>query len=407
MMAAPLLAALVAAAAAAPAPSAAKATPATPAAKATPTEKAAKATPATPAAKATQVAAPVTGCLPAAPLPGLGAVDPFRPPDPKATELNSAGKTYYRDGKWEEARIEYRAAEAADPAFLAPRLNVACSFVRQERFAEATAEVEALLARAYVPWAREVLEAFDLGALKPRPEMARIRRAMTAAATAWGADLDDAVLFVGRARAPLKIPPTGPGFFILNPHQEVYAFLPTTGRFRQLTNEDGRVLGLLPTPDHRRIVYVTAEKLIRGAGDGDLALRGVAIGELTLATMTAEPPVRVEGDVRRIELTTVGAMTTFRIEGERVSGVFRRGDRGGLEPLPSRPVGRGGAIVTARGAEAAAATAPIAARAGCRAIAREITASGKPRAVVVSAPGRPARRIGESFGAGLVGLPIP
>ena len=70
----------------------------------------------------------------------------FARPRPKATELNSAGKDFYRDGKWEEARIEYRAAEAADPAFLAPRLNVACSFVRQERFAEATAEVEALLA---------------------------------------------------------------------------------------------------------------------------------------------------------------------------------------------------------------------------------------------------------------------
>jgi hypothetical protein len=374
MIAAPLLAALVAAAPPAPA----------------------------------SAAAPVSGCLPAAPLPGLGAVDPFRPPDPKATELNSAGKTYYRDGKWEEARIEYRAAEAADPSFLAPRLNVACSFVRQERFAEATAEVEALLARAYVPWAREVLEAFDLAALKPRPEMARIRRAMTAAATAWGADLDDAVLFVGRARTPLKIPPTGPGFFILNPHQEVYAFLPTTGRFRQLTNEDGRVLGLLVTPDHRRIVYVTAEKLIRGADPDDLALRGVAIGELTLATMTPETPVRVDGDVRRIELAAVGAMTTFKIDGDRVSGWFRRADKGRLEPLPPRPgTGRSGPVVTAHGAVPATAPAPVGAKAGCRATAREIAAPGKLRTVVVSAPGRPARRIGESFGAGLVGLPIP
>src|SRR4051812_34588066 len=353
-------------------------------------------------------APPVSGCLPTAPLAGLGAVDPFRPPDPRATELNSAGKTYYRDGKWEEARIEYRAAEAADPTFLAPRLNIACSFVRQERFAEATAEVETLLARAYVPWAREVLEAFDLGALKPRPEMARIRRAMTAAATAWGAGLDDAVLFVGRARAPLRIPPTGAGFFILNPHQEVYAFLPVTGRFRQLTNEDGRVLGLLTTPDHRRIVYVTAEKLIRGASPDDLALRGVAIGELTLATMTAEPPVRVDGDVRRVELAAVGAMTTFRIEGDRVSGLFRRADKGRLEPLPARPgAGRGGAIVTARGAEPSAAPTAATASAGCRATAREIAARGKPRTVVVSAPRRPARVIGEQFGAGLAGLPIP
>lgn len=365
------------------------------------------ATPAAPAKPSAAPTPPARGCLPAAPLPGLGVVDPFRPPDPKATELNSAGKSYYRDGKWEEARIEYRAAETADPAFLAPRLNIACSFVRQERFAEATAEVEALLARAYVPWAREVLEAFDLGALKPRPEMARIRRAMTAAAAAWGADLDDAVLFVGRARAPLKIPANGPGFFILNPHQEVYAFLPTTGRFRQLTNEDGRVLALLRTPDRRRVVYVTAEKLIRGAKDDDLVLRGVAIGELTLATMTAEPPIRVAGDVRRVELAAVGAMVTFRIDGDRVSGLFRRADRGGLDPLPPRTGGKGGAIVTARGAEPAAGLPLPIGRAGCQASVREIVAPGKPRTVVVSAPGRPPRRLGEQFGAGLVGLPIP
>jgi hypothetical protein len=365
------------------------------------------ATPAAPATPSATPARPARGCLPAAALPGLGVVDPFRPPDPKATELNSAGKSYYRDGKWEEARIEYRAAETADPAFLAPRLNVACSFVRQERFAEATAEVEALLARAYVPWAREVLEAADLGALKPRPEMARIRRAMTAAAAAWGADLDDAVLFIGRARAPLKIPATGPGFFILNPHQEVYAFLPTSGRFRQLTNEDGRVIGLLRTPDRRRVVYVTAEKLIRGAKDDDLALRGVVIGELTLATMTAEPPIRVAGDVRRVELAAVGATVTFKIDGDRVSGLFRRGDRGGLDPLPPSPGRKGGAIVTARGAEPAPGPPPSIGRAGCQASVREIVAPGKPRTVLVSAPGRPPRRLGEQFGAGLVGLPIP
>jgi hypothetical protein len=362
---------------------------------------------ATPAAPAKP---PAAACLPASPLPGLGAVDPFHAPDAKATELNSAGKSYYRDGKWEEARIEYRAAEAADPAFLAPRLNVACSFVRQERFAEATAEVEALLARAYVPWAREVLEAADLGALKPRPEMARIRRAMTAAASAWGADLEDAVLFVGRARAPLRVPPEGAGFFILNPHQEVYAFLPSTGRFRQLTNEDGRVLAMLRTTDRRRVVYVTADKLIRGV-DGTLTLRGVALGELTLGTMTVEAPIRVDGDVRRLEIAAVGAMTIFKIDGDRVSGWFQRGDRGdrgnkaGLEPLPGRAGARGGAILTARGAEAA--PAPGSTLGACRVSARELTEPGKPRTIVVSAPGRPARKIGEQFGAGLVGLPLP
>jgi len=358
-----------------------------------------------------KAAAAAPACLPATPQPGLGVADPFRAPAPKATELNSAGKDFYRDGKWEEARIEYRAAVAADPSFLAPQLNVACSFVRQERFSEATAEVEALLAKAYVPWAREVLEAADLGALKPRPEMARIRRAMTAAAAAWGADLDDALIFVGRMRAPLRIPGTGAGFFILNPHQEIFAFLPATRLYRQLTNEDGRVLAMLRTPDRRRVVYVTAEKLIRGATDDVLSLRGVAFAELTLATMTLEPPARVAGDVRRVEIANVGAMTTFKIDGDRISGTFRRGDRGTLDPMPPRSGGtsggRGGVVLTARGAESVSAAVTVGGPPGCRATAREVTAAGKPRTISVSAPGRPARQVGEAFGAGLAGLPIP
>jgi len=212
---------------------------------------------------------------------------------------------------------------------------------------------------------------------------------------------------IGRMRAPLRIPGTGPGFFILNPHQEVFAFLPATGLYRQLTNEDGRVLAMLRTPDRRRIIYVTAEKLIRGAKDDDLALRGVALGELTLATMTLEAPVRIEGDVRRIEISPVGATTTFRIDGDRVSGTFRRGDHATLDSLPPRARGRGGVVLTPRGAEAVTDAAPVSSRPGCRATAREVAAAGKPRAIGVSAPGRPPRRIGEQFGAGLGGLPIP
>ena len=192
--------------------------------------------------------APPPVCLPSPPRPGLGAADPFRPPAPEATALNADGKIVYRQGKWDDARAKYRAAEEADPDFLAPRLNVACSFVRQERFDDAVAEVRALLDRAYMPWSREVLEAADLGALKVQPQMAAVRAALASAAAAWGAGLDDAVVFVGRQRAPLRIPPDGTGEFILNPHQEVFAYLPETGRFRQLTAEDGHVVAVAARP---------------------------------------------------------------------------------------------------------------------------------------------------------------
>ncbi len=137
--------------------------------------------------------------------------------------------------------------------------------MRQERFGEAVTEVRALIDRAYVPWSREVLEAADLGALKVQPQMAELKRALATAAAAWGAGLDESVIFVGRLRAPLHVPADGAGEFILNPHQEVFAFTPSTGLYRQLTAEDGHVVAVALAPDRRRIVYVTAGKLVRGA----------------------------------------------------------------------------------------------------------------------------------------------
>ena len=234
------------------------------------------------------------------PAPRPGSLDPFRSPAPEAAALNAAGKIPYRQGKWEEARAKYRAAEAADPEFLAPRLNVACSFVREERFAEATAEVISLLERAYVPWAREIREAADLGALKTRPESKQIEHAMAVAAARWSEGLDGAAVFVARQRPPLRVP-DGPGVFILNPHQEVWAFSPKTQRYRQITAEDGHVVALAAAADGR-IAYVTATKLVRGARFGDLALRGVTLHELDLTTMQPGGAATIDGDVRRIDI---------------------------------------------------------------------------------------------------------
>jgi hypothetical protein len=345
------------------------------------------------------------GCLPQKPTAGAGVADPFRAPDPQATELNAAAKVLYRQGKWEEARTEYRAAEAADPTFLAPRLNVACSFVRQERFAEAVTEVRALIDRAYVPWSREVLEAADLGALKVQPQMAELKRALGAAAVAWGAGLDESLIFVGRLRAPLHVPADGAGEFILNPHQEVFAFTPSTGRYRQLTAEDGHVVAVALAPDRRRIVYVTAGKLIRGPRPDAVALDGVAIGELTLATMTADPPIAIAGAVRRFEITGTPHGFAYRIEGDRTNGRFVVGATRTLVllgggKLPGLPL----AVLTAGGALP---VASMAVPGSCPVVARDRKSATGGRAIILSARGQWSRTLGGSFGAGLAGLPLP
>ena len=341
-------------------------------------------------------------CLPSPPAPGVGLADPFRPPAPEATQLNADGKIVYRQGKWEDARAKYRAALEADPDFLAPRLNIACSFVRQERFDEAVSEVKALLARAYVPWSREVLEAADLGALKVHPQMAEVRAALAASAAVWGAGLDDAVVFVGRLKAPLRVPPEGAGEFILNPHQEAFAYLPGSGRFRQLTAEEGHVLAAARSLDRRRLAYVTAQTWIRGEAAGDTRLEGVAIHELTLATMTVGAPVPVPGPVSRIEVRPTPHGFLFRIAGARTSGWFTPSATGAL--VPSGPVRAPvAAVLTAAGAE------PIASAAvggTCGVVAHDRRGGDGPRVIEVTTHGR-SRTVGERFGAGLAGLPLP
>ena len=342
---------------------------------------------------------PAAECTSEGATSDLGVLDPFRPPAAKAVELNAAGKAPYRQGKWEEARTQYRAALAVDPEFLAPRLNVACSFVRQERFAEATAEVVALLDRAYVPWAREILEAADLGALKVRPEMKQIEGAMARAAARWGEDLAGSLLFIARQRAPLRVP-DGPGVFILNPHQEIWAYAAASQRYRQITSEDGHVVAMVPSTDGHGVLYVTAEKLVRGAKPDDVSLRGVAVHELTYATMSVSPPARVDGDVRRLAIYYPSLVIGL---GARDEEVLVLSPTGTLEPIEVRSR-LGPPLVTLTGHGVAPARER---RFGGGLVARQTLGGGGTSVIEVGRPGAKSAPLRSGEGAGLYGLPIP
>lgn len=337
---------------------------------------------------------------------GPGTLEPFKPPATRAAELNAAAKVPYRQGKWDEARAQYREALKIDPAFLAPKLNVACSFVRQERFAEATAEVVGLLDHAYVPWGREILDAADLGALKVRPEMKEIQRAMAASAARWGEGLDEAFVYVARQRAPLRVP-DGPGVFLLNPSQEVWAYLPRTQRYRQLTAEDGHVVALARSADGQRIAYVTAEKLVRGAREDDVSLRGVEVHQLALATMTVERSARIDGDIERLEIVQRGASFWFRTGDTNKQWRLRElAAAGGATDVVGAPgaLGRSAVVLTGTG------TDPIREQRFGRACAltarQEVDGTGQTFLRLVKGKATVAT-VATGNGAGLGGLPLP
>jgi hypothetical protein len=354
--------------------------------------------PPTPVAMA--AACPARGVAPG--TPGDRAVAPA--PLPAAQALNNEAKQLYRQRRWDEALARYRAAADADPAFLAPRLNAACALARNERLGEAIREATTLVQRGYVPWAREVLEAADLAPLHVRPEMATLRTAVAAAAAAWGASLEDAVVFVARTRPPVQL--AGEGVLVLALAQEVFAWLPRTGGYRQVTADDGRVLAFVRSDDGRTLVYVRAGKLVRAPGQPP-ALRGLTLRTLDLPTMTLGSPLPLgDGDLTDLELRLpAGSPPELRITTatDRTARLwFLQG--AALVPAAAS-TGRPGPAVHLTAAGVAASQQTVALP-GCRLTARDRRVRGEIPRVQVTGRG-PALTLEARYGAGLAGLAFP
>jgi hypothetical protein len=343
---------------------------------------------------------------------GAQAVVPAAPPDPGAFALNRAGRDLYRQRRWDDARQSYRAAIAADPAFLAPRLNIACSFVQEERFGEAVAVVRDLLAAGFVPWSHEVEEAADLAPLRARPEQAALRAAMVSAGQAWGADIARALLFVARTGPPVKLADSGTS--VLSLAQEIFAYLPETGAFRQVTAEDGRVLAISVSGSGagQAVIWVRAGKLVRLPGHPPI-LRGLALRRLELPGMTLGPPIAIPGDVARLEMSPepagVGVVLTAPETGARTAWRF---DGHTLQAVPtgrttSRPDPSATVVLGPTGVSPAARPAPVAPP-PCAFTARDAAAAkaGLP-AVRITVPGRAPFILPTPHGAALHGLPFP
>jgi hypothetical protein len=355
-------------------------------------------------------------CPAAVPASGPGVIDPFHVPTPAAAQQNADGKLLYRQGRWEEARQKYRTAEALDPDFLAPALNVACSFVRQERFGEALSEVLRLIDRAYLPWSQEVLSAADLGALRVHETQGKgLRAILEAARLRWAEGVGDDLIMVARLRPPLRLGDSqggvgreaGPRALVLGLRQEVFAWSPWTRRYRQLTSEDGRVLAVARSRDGHRIAYVTAEKLVRGSDDTPV-LRGVVVSELDLGTLAPLGRGSLEGDVRRLELLAVGGGFAYRVVQGASTPATLALVEGGLRSRTVSPNVRATVTLTGRGIADDPKPVPLDGRCGGSARVMQ-SRNGGPPTIIVSSPwnGQARVAVGGPHGSGLSGLPIP
>jgi hypothetical protein len=316
--------------------------------------------------------------------------------------LNGEGKQLYRQEHWEEARAKYRAALVADPEFLWAELNIACSLSRQGLYGEAADETASLIRRAFVPWNRETLEAADLGILQDQEAYSKVKDARAEAALSWGQSVHNGILFVARTKPPVRV--AGQGILALGLNQEVFSWIPETGRYFQVTAEDGRVLAFAVSADKRRIAYLLAGKLVRTAGQAAF-LRGLSLRVLDIPTMSPGTIVPIPEDVKKVQLwfssepvlkvTDPSAKTTF---------LNFTGDR--FESIPaSRPPGRSDAVeLSAMGVDPG--TRRVA-RAKCGFVLATERASGGNWRLTVSSRGAKPFHLDTRYGAGLAGLPFP
>jgi len=338
---------------------------------------------------------------PAPNAPGLTGVAKL--PAAEAMRLNGEGKKLYRQERWQKAREKYRAALAADPHLLGAALNVACSFSRQRRYPEAAAEAARLIRKAYVPWNREVEEAADLGILQDQSaDYAKIQAARREAGEAWGKQVGEGVLIVARTKPPLKL--TGDGVLVLGLNQEIFAWIPETGRFFQVTAEDGRVLAFAASADGQRIAYLLAGKLVRPAG-GAGSLRGLALRVLELQGMHLGPVLPISDDVSRVQLWFT---TQPELKVTHASGAVSMWKLGasGLErdARPTSPPRAGSVVLTGAGVEPAS---RVVKRNKCRfTLSTQRDSAGIWRVQVSRSRSKPFA-LDAKYGAGLGGMPFP
>jgi hypothetical protein len=332
---------------------------------------------------------------------------PFRRPSQAAFDLNRKGREHYRARRWEEARASYQQALLADPAFLAPRLNIACAHVQQERFAEVVAEASELARAGFMPWSRQIREAADLAPLHARPEeMKALQEALQAAGRSWGAALQGAVLFVARRAPPVRLPPRG--VLYLGLEQEILAWLPGSGVYRQVTAEEGRVLGFVQSADGRTVVYVRAGRLVREPGR-KASLRALSLRRLDLPTMALGPEVPVSGDVLALQVDPPGPDGTTRVvleTGDKPRRPYRL-DGVVLVPLAGPAPSNGGSRTLRLTAEGVGGSDSETRSSPCRFHVRDVRSAGGPPAVRIQPVAGKAFPLEAAFGAGLRGLPFP
>ena len=346
----------------------------------------------------------MSSCPTILPTPGqLGTPEVAPLPSAKAMSLNAEGKSAYRHEHFDIAVERYKQAFEVDPSMVSAEFNMACGLSRLHRDAEAIEHASNAIRQACVPWAREVFESADLAVLAGTPQWSSVEQVRKTSCLDWGAQASEGTFFVARNHPPVNL--NGEGVLVLKLYQEVFSYQPSTGRYLQVTSEDGNVLAIAVAPDNRMLAYVTGTKLIN-ARDTSSLLRGLAVRTLSLATMSLSRSSPLPKDIRKIDLaiSPSGVVEVEYIDENNAHG-FLRFDGERLDPIdkPTVPKRIPRTILTCAGVT----PNELASRNGkCTYFLKDGKAANVPK-ITVFAGEKELFQIKARYGAGIRGITFP
>jgi hypothetical protein len=237
---------------------------------------------------------------PAAPAIEVGMADPWaRMNSPVAKSLQRGYKALNAK-KWEECSAAFGEVTAALPDYLPARFYTARALLMQGKAAEARQALEELARRNPLVYASRITSTKEWQPLRDSPEWAAYQQAEARIKAAYASGLSGGLMMVARmgAAKPVKYEASAaaePGLreAKLELGGEAVHLDPATGRYRVVTNTDGKVIAAQRSPDGKTLVFLVAERAQnKGA---QLWFVEPRLGSIDLGTLEVVGPAPLKG----------------------------------------------------------------------------------------------------------------
>ncbi|MGZ3407586.1 MAG: hypothetical protein ACXVAN_14150, partial [Polyangia bacterium] len=231
----------------------------------------------------------------------IGMVDPFAPPKNDAAKLIETGYLALKQKKAPVAIAAMQNVVGDTPDWTPARWGLLRGLVMAERFDDARAQWEELLARDFVGVAGKLDKSKEFEKLRAAPVWASFGQLQERYRPAYARGLDKGFFFIARTRSAVE--PTfanGAVETALSLKQEIFHYDPDGKRFRRVSDSDGRAFAVDRAADGKSLLFMVAPRLHRENGlDSFVDPR---VGVIDLATLEIVGPFTLKGRFDQVGL---------------------------------------------------------------------------------------------------------